>query len=266
MFKVLGHTKSGKPIHVAFQGHRNFDGWTAVDHWDASEAHEAARLSDIKTNIAMHENSAALHNEEARRIVEAVERLGLARPEKTRGTRRQHATRKSPVQLDREIAEALAGSRGRARYYIAHPDEVAEVTIVFRGLGDYNVKRRYKKPARVRNVSDGDEFFVEESEIFRDPVAAGVRSAELSRHHHATRKGSEPIYTLSAEQIAALRTFAQDNGRNWKSDLNHAWSTGDWSHDYADNAGLLQQIRNTFGPSWLVKFSFNNIKTHGVKR
>ena len=71
--------------------------------------------------------------------------------------------------------------------------------------------------------------------------------------------------SLSEEQLAALRTFAQDNGRNWKRELNHAWSTGDWSHDYADNSGLLQQVRNEFGPSWLVRFSFKNPKTHSAQ-
>lgn len=76
---------------------------------------------------------------------------------------------------------------------------------------------------------------------------------------HATRKS-----TLTSEQLAALRTFAHDNGRNWKSALNHAWSTGNWSSDLADNSGLLQQVRNTFGPRWLVRFSFKVPKTYSA--
>jgi hypothetical protein len=87
--------------------------------------------------------------------------------------------KKTKAQLTREVGAVL--SRGAPRYYVAHPDEIAEVTIVFRGLGDYNVKRRYRKPVRVRHVIDGDEFFVEESELFRDPAAAAVRSGELAR-------------------------------------------------------------------------------------
>lgn len=71
--------------------------------------------------------------------------------------------------------------------------------------------------------------------------------------------------TLSPDQLAALRAFATDNGRSWKRVLNDAWMTGNWSQDHGDNAGLLQQIRNTFGPSWLVRFSFANRKTHSVK-
>ena len=137
------------------------------------------------------------------------ERPGARKPPReARATEVHHATRKkSPVQLDRDIAQALARTRSKK----FAPDD-----------------------------SNG--------------------AARPGRRSHSTKRS-----TLTAEQLAALRTFAQDNGRNWKRELNHAWSTGDWSHDYADNSGLLQQVRNTFGPSWLVKFSFNNSKTHSVK-
>ena len=59
-------------------------------------------------------------------------------------------------------------------------------------------------------------------------------------------------HTLTVEQLAALQTFARENGRNWKSALRHSWETGDYCTN-ADSASL-QQIRNTFGPSWLVRF------------
>jgi hypothetical protein len=132
---------------------------------------------------------------------------------------RHHATKKSPAQLDREIATALAQQSGKGdRYYVAHPDEVAEVTIVLRGRGNYNVKRRYKKPVRVRNVSDGDEFFVEESEIFRDPGAAGAHSAELARkalgvqgnhssRQHSTRHGAKISAAALKAKARALQAL-----------------------------------------------------------
>lgn len=68
---------------------------------------------------------------------------------------------------------------------------------------------------------------------------------------------------LSSEQLSALRTFADANGAQWKSKLNSAWATGRY-RDYPGTAlyGYLQQVRNVFGPSWLVKFSFDNVKTH----
>lgn len=78
---------------------------------------------------------------------------------------------------------------------------------------------------------------------------------------------TKQTFTLTDEQLSALRTFAEANGRDWKGKLNAAWSTGRY-HDYngTDEYGLLQQVRNTFGPSWLVKFSVDSVKTHSVKR
>ena len=81
-----------------------------------------------------------------------------------------------------------------------------------------------------------------------------------------TTTKTKTIYTLDADQLAALRTFADANGRDWKFKLNHAWSSGRYrEYNGTDNYGYLQQVRNTFGPSWLVKFSFDNVKTHSRK-
>lgn len=56
----------------------------------------------------------------------------------------------------------------------------------------------------------------------------------------------------TAEQLNALAHYAAAHGRTWKSQLNHAWMTGDyWS---SDQSNYLQQVRNEFGPSWLVRF------------
>jgi hypothetical protein len=84
---------------------------------------------------------------------------------------------------------------------------------------------------------------------------------EHESRRHSTIKGFE----ISADQLAALRTFAKANGRSWKSKLNHAWSTGRYD-DYSgtDDYGSLQQIRNRFGPAWLSRFSFDRAKTHSV--
>ncbi len=61
--------------------------------------------------------------------------------------------------------------------------------------------------------------------------------------------------TPTAEQMEALRTFAAANGRNWKQSLRHCWETGCYS-DYSgtERSDLLQRVRNSFGPSWLVRF------------
>lgn len=57
---------------------------------------------------------------------------------------------------------------------------------------------------------------------------------------------------MNSEQSQAIQSFAISNGRNWKSALRQCWMTGIYPADC--NAPALQQIRNTFGPSWLVKF------------
>lgn len=99
---------------------------------------------------------------------------------------------------------------------------------------------------------------------------AGVKRGGSLRAGHSpvvpSEQSDEPLAgerRLTTEQLAALRTFADANGRTWKSSLNTAWSTGRYA-DYSgtEEYGLLQQIRNAFGPSWLHRFSFNNVKTH----
>jgi len=62
----------------------------------------------------------------------------------------------------------------------------------------------------------------------------------------------------TAEQIEALKKFAAANGRTWKQVLRDAWMKGGYNAlngEYID--GPLQQLRNQFGPSWLVKFSLD---------
>ena len=66
--------------------------------------------------------------------------------------------------------------------------------------------------------------------------------------------------TLTAEQIQALANFAKANGRNWKQALRDAWMAGGYdatTGSYID--GPLQNLRNTFGPSWLTGFSLKQV-------
>ena len=59
---------------------------------------------------------------------------------------------------------------------------------------------------------------------------------------------------LNPEQYNALRSMATTYGRTWKSRLRLMWYDGDY--EGREDAGLLQQIRNNFGPSWLIRFRF----------
>jgi hypothetical protein len=56
----------------------------------------------------------------------------------------------------------------------------------------------------------------------------------------------------STEQLDAVQQWAALHGRKWKAALREAWMCGDYQG--FENSHLLQQVRNTFGPSWLNKF------------
>ena len=62
---------------------------------------------------------------------------------------------------------------------------------------------------------------------------------------------------LTLEEIDALERFAGANGRRWKAELHHLWMTGAYRYALLGGADpmYLQQIRNAFGPCWLVRFS-----------
>jgi hypothetical protein len=55
------------------------------------------------------------------------------------------------------------------------------------------------------------------------------------------------------EQLAALKKWAAQYGRTWKSKLRLAWYGGGYG-DFDGDSGPLQQIRNTLGPTWLIGF------------
>ena len=60
---------------------------------------------------------------------------------------------------------------------------------------------------------------------------------------------------LTLEQLTALREYAARHGRTWKSKLNDEWTNGWSAYDETRyDIGCLQQVRNQFGPGWLVSF------------
>jgi hypothetical protein len=63
------------------------------------------------------------------------------------------------------------------------------------------------------------------------------------------------------DQLQALQNFANANGRRWKQCLRTAWETGDYAGNWhgcdypgENDFAFLQQVRNQFGPSWLIRF------------
>jgi hypothetical protein len=59
--------------------------------------------------------------------------------------------------------------------------------------------------------------------------------------------------TPTTEQLQALKDFARLHGRTWKSQLRESWMSG--IYPFGVDTASLQQVRNGFGPSWLVRFS-----------
>ena len=55
--------------------------------------------------------------------------------------------------------------------------------------------------------------------------------------------------SLSAEQIDALRAYRDQHGRRWKSRL-----LAEWLSAAGGEGPELRQVRNTFGPSWLLNY------------
>jgi hypothetical protein len=69
--------------------------------------------------------------------------------------------------------------------YWAHPDEVERVTLLEQGMGDFNLKdfyrRSLRKPWVIRNVATREEWVIDESMLFTDPLAASIASAEMMK-------------------------------------------------------------------------------------
>ena len=54
------------------------------------------------------------------------------------------------------------------------------------------------------------------------------------------------------EQIAAVEAFRARVEYRWKSELGRCWSSG--VYPAGVNSALLQQVRNQFGPVWLMNY------------
>lgn len=57
-----------------------------------------------------------------------------------------------------------------------------------------------------------------------------------------------PIRPLTNEEHVAVQAYALEHGRNWKAALRDDWMN-------ARTTGILQALRNSHGPSWLVNYS-----------
>ena len=58
---------------------------------------------------------------------------------------------------------------------------------------------------------------------------------------------------LTKFELYALEAYAARHGRRWKRHL-----LADWMYARRRIEGELQALRNSHGPSWLVRFSFKH--------
>jgi hypothetical protein len=56
------------------------------------------------------------------------------------------------------------------------------------------------------------------------------------------------------DQLAALRTYRERAGADWKARLGGDWMRAGSSRVDVSTYTLLHQLRNTHGPSWLHQF------------
>lgn len=61
--------------------------------------------------------------------------------------------------------------------------------------------------------------------------------------------------SLTTEQTLTISQFAEYCGRYWKKSLRHHWTVAEQHPGLSDYGNaILQQLRNTHGPSWLERF------------
>ena len=85
-------------------------------------------------------------------------------------------------------------------------------------------------------------------------------TAKFTRHPQcqflARRRFLAEKLHISTEHLEVLAEWSVKYGRKWKSILLFAWESG--NYEGFEKANYLQQIRNIYGPSWLIKFNFKN--------
>ena len=60
-------------------------------------------------------------------------------------------------------------------------------------------------------------------------------------------------HPLSADELLALRSYADEHGRRWKAALALDWYN---ARAAGVRGSILHGLRNRLGPSWLVNFRF----------
>jgi hypothetical protein len=143
------------------------------------------------------------------------------------------------------IAEARAASSGR---FHPIPKKAPALAVV------QNIALLFRDEDEEINGADFVDFVSRELDeagfLAEARAGAGVHREPVPSSRVRVITAEEEA--LTADELAALRGWADEQRPRWKAALRLAWETGDYrgsEHD-AD----LQRIRNRLGPSWLAKY------------
>ncbi|MCJ2051681.1 hypothetical protein [Methylobacterium sp. J-070] len=80
----------------------------------------------------------------------------------------------------------------------------------------------------------------------------------------ARTQASAVMATLGVAELTDLIRYARAHGRFWKRELNEAWASGRDEREV--DASALRRVRNTVGPSGLMKFALNGLEAELAAR
>lgn len=87
-----------------------------------------------------------------------------------------------------------------------------------------------------------------------------AKTAQKIQEYEDLRPGApEPSEDISSEQRDAVLTFRAIKPHDWKLRLSKAWTSGKYTGVSQDQAVLLQQVRNTLGPAWLMNVTTQDL-------
>jgi hypothetical protein len=83
-----------------------------------------------------------------------------------------------------------------------------------------------------------------------------MNERDLAAYARMTRKPAVKVRPLTAEDIAALQSWAKQHGRYWKEPLRDLWNRAVVALGLpnSDRDTTVYCLRNSHGPSWLRSF------------
>ena len=102
--------------------------------------------------------------------------------------------------------------------------------------------------AAAKDASKAVDYLIDKSQ---DIDISKVVDPLLAKSQEIATPMPEPL-ALTREQRAAVLSFEQKHGDDWKDKLSSAWTTGKYKGMDKEQSASLQQVRNNFGPEWLA--------------